>query len=55
MLVKQYFGDCTELISRMEENMQNTFGKGMQKQHLLLMTVSEENKGSNYITGIKCN
>ena len=55
VLVKQYFGDCTELISRMEENMQNTFGKGMQKQHLLLMTVGEDNKGSNYITGVECN
>src|SRR5690606_4114589 len=45
-IVKQYFGDCENLIKRMEENTKNAYGKGIQTQYFLLMTIDEEKNTS---------
>jgi len=55
-IVKEYFSDCEELISGMEKNMSNKYGKGIVAQYHLLMTIDKEtNKATNFITDIKCN
>lgn len=52
--VKKYFSDCTELISKMEENNENKFIRGYMSQYFLLMTVDEDQNGSNFITNFSC-
>ena len=56
--VKNYFGNCNNLISALEENVKNTFGKGIQKQYFLLMTINEDvepRTGTNVINNLSCN
>ncbi|MBL4662243.1 MAG: hypothetical protein JKY22_01470 [Flavobacteriaceae bacterium] len=54
-IVKEYFSDCDNLITAMEKNINNKYGKGIRAQYFLLMTIDENNDATNYITNIECN
>ncbi len=54
-VVEEYFPDCEELLTGLKSNVLNTYGKGMQTQYFLLMTIDEDNNATNYLTNINCN
>lgn len=57
--VKQYFGDCSTLISGMESNVKNSFKHGNKmfnkKYHYNLFSVDEDRNITNYLTNLQCN
>lgn len=55
VVVEKYFPDCEELLNGLKSNVKNTFGKGIQTQYFLLMTIDEDNNATNYLTNINCN
>jgi hypothetical protein len=54
-VVEKYFPDCEKLLTGLKSNVLNTYGRGMQTQYFLLMTIDGDNNATNYLTGIKCN
>jgi hypothetical protein len=53
--VEKYFPDCEKLLTGLKSNVLNTYGRGMQTQYFLLMTIDKDNNATNYLTGINCN
>lgn len=52
--VKEYFGDCTDLINELEVNLANPEKRGMMKTYNILYH-TEDRHMRNFLTNIECN
>ncbi|MDN3723605.1 hypothetical protein QRD02_04365 [Aequorivita sp. SDUM287046] len=52
--VKEYFGDCADLINELEVNLANPSKRGMMKTYSILYHI-EEGEMVNYINNVECN